>query len=659
MSEKSLYQAQTKKASKADVKLVEKPEDKMKRMQVWLTEPDSTREEELGFLANRFSEMDDSRPDDQWDLRIQQYNAALNWREDGLANVNLPIEFATIRNKIADLQSSKTVVDFIPQEKDDIYKRDLYKDLWDFVWLEGDTEKELTKLWYSALIFGTGWWFEGLHKETFTKYEPSIDENGKITGKPTTITKSWLKGKALDIRDVWCDPVPDIEEAQDCFIRETEVSEEMLKGLLEDPNYDHEEVERMLYTSAKRGDHSGQRAVYTFQTKEELEDTTQEKYYLLHYYNREKGLYYVTDDNFSFILRKGVNPYPHGQLPISILIDSPNYQELYGKGECELLENTKYERNTIRNQIIDYARESNTLNFAVGENVAFEDSELLSGVMRVWNFQGNLGNTQFLKPPSQDSGLFNIDSLLRDDATWITGIDNNSLAGSPSKTAFEARLQEQAKLKGIMVTMRQYDYFLTRMGRQRLANIQFFLPYTTGKKIIGPGKMNKGTNYRTIPFTDKEAKPVRGLQGKKVVDKSVRLTEKEGETAFLELTPKIIKSNLDITVKTPTTTPILRELDRHDMQDIFNTLLQMAQTEHGMKLLEKFDFEAYYKDVITQKGFDPNKYMQGASEDEEKRKVRAKMLQNIPMAPKPLLEQTDTQQPQRDLRSLTPQAPQQ
>ena len=635
MAEQSLYKVQNKKAKKDEIKLVEKRDDIGKSMHVFLLGPDAEAQETLGFLAKRFDDMDDSRPDDEWDIRLKQYNADLVWREDGLANTNLPIEFATIRNKIADLQSSKTIVDLLPTEPEDVYKKDLMRDIWDFVWAEGDTEKEITKLWYGALIFGLAWWFEGLHKETWTRYEAESQTNGKVVGKPMTQTRSWLRGKAMDIRDVWIDSVPDISDATDCFIREGDLSKDALKGLLSDPNFNKEQVEAFIASAAPQsaGEH-GTRSSYVFQTREELEDTGENKYTLLHYYNREKGIYIVTDDNFQFILREGVNPYPHGDLPISPLIDNPRYEELYGKGECELLENTKYERNIIRNQIIDAARMSNTMNLAVGENIAFEDSELVGGVMRVWNFQGNLGDTQFLKPPGQDSSLFNVEELLRGDGTWITGVDVNALAGAPTKTAFEARLQEQAKLKGIMVTMRQYDYFLTRMARQRLANIQFWLPKTTGKQILGNAMPNED-DYRTIPFHNKESEPVMGINksSKKLEDKSVRLVDKDGQTEFLELTPKVIQSNFDILVTTPTTTPILRELDQFDMQEIFNTLMQMAQTEQGQEILNGFDFLEYYKDLIKQKGFDPDKYLKDDVKEKDMQELRASLLEDLPAPP--------------------------
>ena len=124
MGEPSLYKLKQKKY-KDKIHLTDEDTKKelIKDMKVSLFVDNESEEETKHFLAMRWQEMDDSRPDDEWDIRLKQYNADLVWREDGLANTNLPIEFATIRNKIADIQSGKTVVNLIPTEKDDIYKQ--------------------------------------------------------------------------------------------------------------------------------------------------------------------------------------------------------------------------------------------------------------------------------------------------------------------------------------------------------------------------------------------------------------------------------------------------------------------------------------------------------------------------------------------------------
>lgn len=648
MAEKSLYTLQTKKSDKEIVLDDSKKRESLRKgMKVYMFNTKS-QDETLSFLSSRHRIMHDARPHDDWDLRLAQRNSDLVIRADGQANVNLPIEKASIRNKKADIQSQKITVQMLPQEAADLEKRQFYSILWDFVWIEGDTDQNLDVLLDNCLTYGTAPWFEGLKKQIRTQYIPEMDENGLITGQAKITTMSWIGGYAPDPRDVWVDPVPNIADIGDCFVREKDMSYDAVDNLRNDPNFDAEAIDAFLqYSSPTIG---GTQAVTdeVFQTREETKSYSNEKYTIMHYYNEEKGVYIVTDNEFRYILREGVIPFAHGQIPISMLRDHVRPQELYGEGEPKLLENTKYERNTVRNQMIDSARASNMRTLAVGENVTFQNSEMISSVMRVMNFAGNLKEAQWLNPAPQDNSLNNLDSLLRDDATWITGTDNNALAGNPTKTAFEAKLQEITKMKGVNEFMRGYDYFLTRMGRQRLANIQQFLPLTTGKRIIGEEKIGK---YRTIAIDNKEITPIRGIsKDGKVEDRSFSFADKEGETAFLELSPKMIRSNMDILIKTPTTSPVLREIDNQDMTDLWKTLLELAQTPEGAALVKDFDIKAYYRDLMTEKGLQADKYIKNT---EPKASGMQEILSELPLPPK--VQQPQTISPTPPTQAMIPQ----
>lgn len=640
MAVKSLYQLEEKPYSKQEIILDdnEKRSELKKTMKVsW--NPDEDASKTLAILSQRHTIMDDARPHDDWELRLLQYNSDLIIREDGLANVNLAIEKACVRNKLADIQAQKTVVDFLPQEKEDIYKREMYGILLDFVRMEGNFDREQTKFWYNVLVYGSAPWFEGLKKQIRTQYIPEIMEDGRVVGKAKITEQSWLYGFAPDPRSVWIDPVPDIEDAADCFIEEKDLSYDDIENLKNDPNFDADAVDMMLTQTSMNYQDTNSQA--TFTTREENKAGDNPKYSLMHYYNCQKGMYIVTDHQFRYILREGVNPYPHGELPISIMVDHPRMQELYGDGECKLLENTKYERNTIRNQMLDSARASNMRNLAIGEGLTFMNNEQVQGVGMIWNFAGDLDrNMKDISQAPQDSSLANMDSLLQNDATWLTGVDNNSLAGSPEKTAFQARLQETTKMKGIGVLLRSYDYFLTRVTRQTLANIQAFLPSTTGRKIIGEDKIGKN---RMIAINDKEVSDVLNSK-RKVVGKSFK--DAKGKTAFLELSPELIRSNMDVVVKTQATTPVLRELDRQDMDDIVKTWMEIAQTPQGAKMLDNIDFEAFNRDMMIRKGFQPDKYSKNASGEQNKGELMQKVLGDVPAPPRPF-GQPENQSPQQ------------
>lgn len=640
MAISTLYDWKQKTALEADISLTQderqKQVERLKKKKNY--EPSQDAEKQLAYLANRFRIMDNSRPIIRdGDLRYKQFLARLYYRKDGLANINLPVEFSTIENKMADELVQVPIVDLLPQTKSDVHKVSMMKRVWDFVWNEADTNEEIVHHKLCKNIFGTSAWYEGLRRETMTRYEPIIDENGKIEMKPIQETLSYLKGVALDIRDWWIDPVYSINVAEDCFIRERDVSFDAMLQLIHDPNYDKDAILSYLATKNGQGDlNTNTRNSYeVFQTEQEIFNVENEKLALMHYYNKRLGIYIVTDQDFKFVFRYGANPYPHGELPISIEVDHTNYRSIYGRGECELLESTKYERNMIRNQFLDSVRFSNTINIAIGGGLTFEDQEMIGGVARIWNFQGDLGQMQFLKPPQADSGLAQVEELLSRDATWITGIDNNALLGSPEKTAYQSRLQEQQKQKRIFLSLRNADFFYTRMGRQRLANIRAFLPYTTGSKIIGEElEEMKGAKYRVLPLNDTMAEPIMGVNEEtgEVEERGLKMSEKKGHTEFLELSPKMIKNSLDIRVTTPSTTPILRDLNRAEMQEVITMMTGLMQFPAAQKFFEKLKVEKLFDDQVESLGKDPADFVSDPEEvtPEKAQEDDAEILGSLP-----------------------------
>lgn len=601
-----------------------------------------TNSEVESWLAQRYDIMDSARDSASWDLRWKQFEAKTNWNPDGTANVNLPIEKVTIRNKMADEMSQRPDIRFIPLERSDVKKLRKIKKIWDYVWVEADTDKNIFDVYQTKGCFGTAWWYEYLHRDFCKRFIPKLEDNGKITAIPVIQEKSWLRGKCLDIRDVWVDPVADIEDADDCFIRERDVSYDFLVGLKNDPNYYN-------IDAAIQGGVGASSPQMPFQTTQEAlrSDNQSRKYTIWNYYNKRKGVYIasVGSKPGKIIIRMGVNPFPDGELPLIPAVDHRLFNSMYGEGECSLLETTKYERNVTRNQMIDYVRSSNTTALAVGKGVAYEGTDMVSGIMQIWNFDGSLSDSQVVKPPPMDSGLSVIDGIFRDDATWITGIDNNALAGSPTKTAFEARLQEVTKLKGISVSSKQMDYFFMRLGRKRLANIQFFLPKTTGKRLLNENsaegaKPNMSKNgYRIIPLKDTTTKKITMVDDTGKATQYNDLVDSKDDWTFFELAPDEIQSQLDITVETPSTTPIMRELDKFEMQELFTKVVNAAQVYP--QLLQSYDINKFLEQSIEDLGYNPDDFKFSKEDDQKKAEdMRSQVLGDVPQPMRTITQPT-------------------
>jgi hypothetical protein len=260
-------------------------------------------------------------------------------------------------------------------------------------------------------------------------------------------------------------------------------------------------------------------------------------------------------------------------------------------------------------------------------------NDTIGGIMNVWNIKGDSNNARFLQSPQINSGLFNVDTILQNDAVWLTSINVNSLVGAPNKTAFEAGLQEQTKLKAISECVREFDFWYRDMARQRMANIQFFMPTTTGKRILGEDNKDK---YRKIALEDKKMKKLYKV-GKKgqLEEAGVSFEENEGKAIMFELKPEILRNNLDVSIETPTTTPILRDIRNHEVAELIQVLLQTAQTPQGQEILKRVDFMKLIERQFSDKGYDSDEFIkEEVDEDGKKEQLFQKIMSKIPQPPR-------------------------
>ncbi|MCK5615198.1 hypothetical protein KAR91_75745, partial [Candidatus Pacearchaeota archaeon] len=416
----------------------------------------------LSWLESRWLEMDGSRDDADWDLRMVQEESRTLWNEDGSANVNLPIERAQARLKEGDETAQKPNIKFLPTEQDDVAKVEITEEIFDFVWREGNTDEELAKLRQCKRIFGTAVWKEFVKTDQITRWvldRPTSD--GKINGTHKSIKRSWLMGKMVDIRNMWFDGVHNQDDVTDCFEAEVDISRDRLEALKDDPNYKN--IEEALNTQPL-SEAIRSKAFFTSEEERRQIQLKDPKFVIWSYYNRDKGMF-IQMVNFDIIIRESVNPCPTGGIPYVIVVDEPKYMSLYGRGLYEQLETSKYEMNVLTNQLIDLVRESSTNTLLLGGDASIDDAQIINGVGRILSIDGEGYN--WSTPPQSNKGLEGVRSLLQTDATMSTGIDAYSVQGDTARTLGQEEIREVNRLKSMVVSINAYNYFLVRMANLR------------------------------------------------------------------------------------------------------------------------------------------------------------------------------------------------
>lgn len=615
-----LYQQKSKKTGGTNVKLFPGKEDT----------------ETLSWLQTRWTDMDSAREDGSWGLRWDQDRSKTTFNLDGTANVNLPLERSTRRLKKADEEAIKPSFDFIPTEKSDIDKVSLTKVVFDFAWGEAEVPFYLSQGRDIKHIFGTVFMNVFLKQEIENKFLLSgQDKEGNPIGTKNLVKKNWIATRAVDPRNFWHDNVHNWEDATDCFERREDIDEETLKSLKSNPAYKN--IDEAL-KSHEEGQENARGKPFFTENERTQKNSQQErkKFTIWRYTNKIKGVYIESVD-FNVLIRESVNPNPDGSLGYEPWVDEDKPLSVTGIGIPEQVESQKYQANELVNQILDLVRATSTNYLIVGKDTAVEENETDSGILKVLNVDG--GNFQFATPPQSDKGLINILNSIMEQATWITGVDVRSIVGDAARTLGQEQIREVNRLKSISNSIRNFEYFLRRYAKLLLSYIQYYLPSTTGRKILGaegkPRTINLiDTKIENITRPNKEDGKAE-IIGKKAV-------KKQGEFDFLELTSDMINSNLDIQVETPFTTPVLREIEKVNRQEARKKIIENAQIDP--KLLEKIDLTAVVKDDLEDVGVDASKYFNEEEDSIRKQQdLRQSVMENIPLPPQP------SEQPKRNI----------
>jgi hypothetical protein len=598
--------------------------------------PDKDEAYTIGWLQERLEEMNSMRPDEDWELRYDQDRASVTWNEDGTANVNVPIERSTRRLKKADEEAGRPQVKFVPVESDDVKKIEVINPVWDFVWNEANTDEELSRARDMKHIFGTVWWKEYVKEDIRTSYEfVDVNDDGKLKATAKESKVSWIEGKPIDIRDIWVDPVRRFDDAVDIFERERDVGRDVLENLKNDPNYKNIE-EALKVSSAEQQE--------TFRTPEEKGVSQRsvggesDKFDLYHYVNQRKGIYIVSV-NMEVIIREGVNPCPSGDLGYVPWVDEANYESIYGLGIPEQLETFKYEINYTSNQLMDVIRQTSSNYIALFNEASIDSSELVSGVGTILNIDADPGNFQWQSPPPTDKGLGNVISFLENQVVQATGIDPKATVGQTADTLGQEEIKEINRLKSISNSIKQFNYFMVRMARLRLAYIQTYLPFTTGRKIVGE------QTFRKIVLKDKEISPRKVSDGEGgLKEEGIKVEDRKGQFAVLELEPDTLKGNLDVLVETPSTSMIMKQIEKLQLDELTKLVIETASV--NPEILQKIKLDDILKEKMSKINLDPDNFFDTSSDElKESQDVRQSVLEDLPLPFKPDTQPVETVNP--------------
>jgi len=472
-----------------------------------------------------------------------------------------------------------------------------------------DYQYNLAKL--NASIKGTGilkdYW---RHEERTVKDPDKIDdETGELMYKEKTI---------IDVDDdytefieneyFYVDPdAADIDSAADCIQRE----------VLDLDSFDDIYAERIGFKNTEYVSASGETTNRSFFKKPE--DMTEDQVEVLHYWSARDDEYLVVANNLP--IYSGPLPSKHKQLPFAVIYQYKIPGQFWGMGIPKVIFQLTEERRSIRNLNMDRQKLQASKMFITNNAFSLDEEDLITrphGIIGVDTHGQPLNQViQPLEYGDIPFSYFRTEEILLEDIRRAHGIDDRIQGVNIGGTATEAAILKESSLKRVnMVAELNEIDALTRIGRLKWSNIQFYYPAPRYEKIFEKNKTKDQKVTRKI-----------SVQGKKfrVVDengkKSLKMEDVEGKSSLAldKGMVRFLEGDWDVQIEAGAFEKISKPIKQAKTTEMFNMLManpNLAAVVDPQKSVTR------YLEINDE---DPKNWLLGSGQSEEEQVMLAEL----------------------------------
>lgn len=218
-------------------------------------------------------------------------------------------------------------------------------------------------------------------------------------------------------------------------------------------------------------------------------------------------------------------PYDHKQIPYIRKIDHLVPNCFFGKGEVQLIMGLKIEKNTIRNQILRTAIIAANPVVVVPEGLSNDTDDFDFSPGSIWPVKSadDARSVNVLNVRGEVAPLLNLDAKIDENITTLTAVDSKNLISSSGETATKTAVVKESALKRINLglSLIEADGVL-RQKYLRVKNIQqFYKQLDVFIKIDDDGNEVMKKDKKGVVILDKNGKPTPDREAKnKVVNVS-------------------------------------------------------------------------------------------------------------------------------------------
>lgn len=575
---------------------------------------------DLEYVYQRYADMKAARSasgiEAKWDKWQKQYDGYRDDKRENEWQSNIVVNTTAgiVESQLSEAIDQNYRPRYLPRGIEDKPRATVMNAINDYTWEVGMADVEVYKMTQSAFVLGTAIGQEYYRKEKrIIQQIMSTKKNGEQTFKDVEIydfDDVYLEN--VRIQDVWFDEygrgLNGPFMAKDC-IRRVIMNIDDFKNFFKGPIWDK-------YDNAKYVTPGGDVNYYEYYKPSQGIDHSRQVEVLWYWTTRPtpgRGIYcdslmVVAND---VMVVRGPNPYNHKRLPFVRQVDILNSNQMYGKGESELLESIQEEQTTLRRMVIDRNHlDIDKMFLLSNRETDLDDDDLIARPHGVINVE-DVENIKPLEYGDIPMSTFKSLEMLGDDAIRITGQDDRMQSVQSPTTATQAAILKEATLKRLRTKLWLLrNMTLYNVGLLRESNIRQFYSVPKVEKIVGEkGSANYLSRVRDAyqsgrltlkngePY-EKKYKTIRLSNQKLVVGKDDVTLQKSKEPTFFEATPDLINpmyGSFDVKISPMPSIPVSKPLMQEKVSAMFDRLIQLPQLyspeKLGDALLETHDYD--------------------------------------------------------------------
>jgi hypothetical protein len=501
-----------------------------------------------------------------WERADKAYQQWMPEREEGdwRSHLTLPDSFAAVQSHMQETIDRRGRPILASVEASDLAREQFSNDIFKYSMDRTGFDYETFKAKNCAAIRGTAFVMERYRLEKRKVKDPtSVNADGEI---------EYTEKEIVDVDDTFTE----FTENDTIYVDPAADHESKARDMIERSVMDWEEFQRaykdrsdfMNVTKVSKAGTLDERAQFFKKAKDMSNDDVE----ILNYYNRALDCYDVLANNV--LVRMGPMPFKHKELPFAVYRHYLIPGRIYGMGIPRVIYSLSEERTSLRNLQLDRQHMQINKMFLVNDLVDLDDEDLRTrpnGFIPV-NTNG-MNINQVITPVEYGDtpmSYYRAEEQLLEDIRRAHGIDDRVQGVQAGGTATEAAILKEAAQKRInMINILSDIDTLTRIGRLKWSNIQFFYPVPRIERITEDNEEREKKVYRKIKIEGREY-TINKENGGNTLDTS----EIEGSSGFtLDKTmARYMEGDYDVIVKGDASVVLSKPLQQAKITEMVGVL---------------------------------------------------------------------------------------